>query len=125
MNSLYAELHAHSSYSFLTGASQPEDLVHRAAQLELSALAITDFDGFPGVVRFTRAARDHGISTVIGSELKFIHDSSQLLILTKNPRGYHKLSHEIGSALLASGKKGRRTMIWSLWRQLVITYGMS
>ncbi|QRV01418.1 error-prone DNA polymerase [Arcanobacterium phocisimile] len=104
--SAYAELHVHSTYSFLTGASQPEELVKRASELGLSALALTDFDGFPGVVRFTRAARDYAIPAVIGSELRMNHDNSQLLILAKNPGGYQQLSHEIGKALLASGKKG-------------------
>lgn len=45
----YAELHLHSAYSFLTGTSEPDELVKRATELELSALAITDYDGFPGL----------------------------------------------------------------------------
>ncbi len=56
----YAELHAHSAFSFLDGASQPEDLVAEAARLELSGLALTDHDGLYGVVRFAQAARDVG-----------------------------------------------------------------
>ena len=54
----YAELHAHSAFSFLDGASQPEDLVYEAARLGLRALALTDHDGLYGVVRFAQAARD-------------------------------------------------------------------
>jgi error-prone DNA polymerase len=53
----YAELHAHSSFSFLDGASSPEELVEEAARLGLEALALTDHDGFYGVVRFAEAAR--------------------------------------------------------------------
>lgn len=65
----YAELHAHSAYSFLDGASMPEELVSEAARLGLEALALTDHDGLPGVVRFAEAARIAGLPTVIGAEL--------------------------------------------------------
>src|SRR5262249_32883035 len=52
----YAELHAHTNFSFLDGASHPEEMVEEAVRLGLSALAITDHDGFYGVVRFADAA---------------------------------------------------------------------
>ncbi|WP_280234976.1 error-prone DNA polymerase [Nocardia cyriacigeorgica] len=65
----YAELHAHSAYSFLDGASQPEDLVEEAVRLGLEAIAITDHNGYYGVVRFFEAAREWGIATVYGAEL--------------------------------------------------------
>lgn len=65
----YAELHCHSSYSFLDGASSPEDLVIRAVELGLSGLALTDHDGLYGVVRMAEAAEACGLSTIIGSEL--------------------------------------------------------
>mgnify|MGYP000214853849 CR=1 FL=1 len=53
----YAELHCHSHFSFLDGASSPDELVAEAVRLGLSALALTDHDGFYGVVRFAEAAR--------------------------------------------------------------------
>ena len=65
----YAELHAHSNFSFLDGASHPEELVEEAVRLGLEALALTDHDGFYGVVRFAEAARTLGLPTVFGSEL--------------------------------------------------------
>src|SRR5215217_1086137 len=65
----FAELHCHSHYSFLDGASSPEDLVAEAAGLGLSALAITDHDGMYGAVRFAEAAREAGMPTVFGAEL--------------------------------------------------------
>lgn len=65
----YAELHAHSAFSFLDGASQPEELAYEAARLGLSALALTDHDGLYGVVRFAQAARLVGLPTVFGAEL--------------------------------------------------------
>src|SRR3954466_10153987 len=54
---MYAELHCHSNFSFLDGANHPEELAEEAARLGLTALAITDHDGFYGVVRFAEAAR--------------------------------------------------------------------
>ena len=54
----YAELHAHSAYSFLDGAGTPEELVEEAARLDLRAIALTDHDGLYGVVRFAEAAKE-------------------------------------------------------------------
>jgi error-prone DNA polymerase len=65
----YAELHCHSSFSFLDGASHPDELVAEASRLELEALALTDHDGLYGVVRFFEAARELGMRTVFGSEI--------------------------------------------------------
>jgi len=65
----YAELHCHSNFSFLDGASYPEELVAEAARLELGALALTDHDGLYGVVRFAEAAKEVGVLTVFGAEL--------------------------------------------------------
>ncbi|HEX5741222.1 MAG TPA: PHP domain-containing protein, partial [Pilimelia sp.] len=65
----YAELHAHSTFSFLDGASHPEELAEEAVRLGLSALAVTDHDGFYGVVRFAEAARALGMPTIFGAEL--------------------------------------------------------
>ncbi|MEM9039802.1 MAG: error-prone DNA polymerase [Actinomycetota bacterium] len=65
----YAELHCHSNFSFLDGASHPEELAVEAARLGLEALAITDHDGFYGVVRFAEAARKVGLGTVFGAEI--------------------------------------------------------
>ncbi|MBX7160987.1 MAG: error-prone DNA polymerase [Acidimicrobiia bacterium] len=65
----YAELHCHSSFSFLDGASFPEELCTEAARLGLDALAITDHDGLYGAVRFAEAARAVGLPTVFGAEV--------------------------------------------------------
>ncbi|WP_370615029.1 error-prone DNA polymerase [Mumia qirimensis] len=65
----YAELHAHSDFSFLDGASSPEALVEEAVRLRLTGLALTDHDGFYGVVRMAEAAAMHGLPTVFGTEL--------------------------------------------------------
>src|SRR5204862_3238552 len=85
----YCELHAHSNFSFLDGASHPEDLVARAALLEMPALALTDHSGMYGAVRLwkaaqqtaTPAARDAGLEPVhpiIGIELTIPRDEREL-----------------------------------------------
>ncbi|MFJ2665037.1 error-prone DNA polymerase [Nocardia fluminea] len=71
----YAELHTHSAYSFLDGASQPEELVEEAVRLGLEALALTDHNGFYGTVRFAEAAREWGMPTVFGAELSLGTDA--------------------------------------------------
>lgn len=65
----YAELHCHSNFSFLDGASHPEELVTEAARLGLDALALTDHGGYYGIVRFAEAARTVGLPTVFGAEI--------------------------------------------------------
>ena len=65
----YAELHCHSTYSFLDGASQPEELVLRAVELGLEALALTDHDNLCGALVFAQAARELGVRPITGAEL--------------------------------------------------------
>jgi len=65
----YAELHCHSNFSFLDGASHPEQLAEEADRLGLEALALTDHDGLYGVVRFSEAAKAVGLPTVFGAEI--------------------------------------------------------
>jgi error-prone DNA polymerase len=66
----YAELHSHTNFSFLDGASHPEDLVERAVQLGYEALAVTDHDGFYGVSRFWQAAKETGLPVIYGVEIR-------------------------------------------------------
>src|SRR5690606_39203652 len=70
----YAELHCHSTFSWLDGASHPEELVTEAARLGLDALALTDHDGLYGVVRFAQAARAVGLPTVFGAEVTLVDE---------------------------------------------------
>jgi error-prone DNA polymerase len=70
MRAMYAELHCHTNFSFLDGASPAEDLVARAVELGLPALAVTDHDGLYGVVRFALAAEAAGIRPVLGVEIE-------------------------------------------------------
>src|SRR5919197_1559863 len=66
----YAELHCHTNFSFLDGASTGEDLVERAGELDLSGLAVTDHRGLYGVVRFVSAAESAGLHPVVGLEIE-------------------------------------------------------
>jgi len=93
----YAELHCHSSFSFLDGASNPEELVIRAKELGLSALAITDHDDFGGIVRFAYSARELEFPAIIGCELT-LEDDSHLILLVENEQGYRNLSYMLTQA---------------------------
>jgi len=119
----WAELHCHSSFSFLDGASSPGDLVAEAAARGLTALAITDHDGMYGVPQFAQAAsrlrlqRGIRIDTVFGAELSLDLPGGQsgvpdpvgrhLLVLARDPEGYRRLCRVISEAQLAGKEKGR------------------
>ena len=68
----YAELHCHTNFSFLDGASAADELVERALQLGLTGLAVTDHNGLYGVVRFASTAREAGLRPVIGVEIELL-----------------------------------------------------
>jgi error-prone DNA polymerase len=114
----YAELHCHSNFSFLDGASHPEELVEAASRLGLDAIALTDHDGMYGVVRFAEAAKELGMRTVFGTELSLGLSEPQngmadpegehLLLLATKQEGYHRLCRTITTGQLADGsEKGR------------------
>lgn len=112
----YAELHAHSAFSFLDGASTPEELVEEAARLDLRALALTDHDGLYGAVRFAEAAAELDMRTVFGAELSLGFEARterpdpagpHLLVLARGPEGYRRLSRQLAAAHLAGGEKGK------------------
>ena len=86
----YAELHCHTNFSFLDGASEPDELVARAVELGLSGLAVTDHGGLYGVVRFATAAREAGLRPVIGVEIELadaaVPDPAGVVIPVGRPR---------------------------------------
>jgi error-prone DNA polymerase len=124
----YAELHCHSTFSFLDGASHPEELAEEAARLDLSALALTDHDGFYGVVRFAEAARAVGVPTVFGSELSLgltkpqngmpDPEGTHLLVLARDPEGYARLASTISVAQLAGATKGKPIYDGIAWEEV-------
>ena len=113
----YAELHAHSSFSFLDGASGPAELVEEAERLGLHGLALTDHDGLYGIVRFAEAAEATAVKTVFGAELSLDLPAPQagvpdpvgrhLLVLAEGEEGYHRLAGALTHAQLAGREKGR------------------
>ncbi len=99
----YVELHCHSNFSFLDGASHPEDLVERAAQLGYRALAITDHNGLYGIVRFHQAAVAKGIEPIFGAEIT-LANGHHLVLLVKAAVGYANLSQMLSEAHLQNKK---------------------
>jgi error-prone DNA polymerase len=93
----YVELHAHSYYSLLDGASSPEALVRRASEVEMRALALTDHDALSGAIPFARAAQQYGIRPVFGVELT-LEDGAHLTLLVENESGWRNLCRLITHA---------------------------
>src|SRR6476661_7915547 len=93
----YVELHAHSAYSFLDGASQPEELAARAAELGYETLALTDHDGVYGSLEFAHAAKHLGVRPITGAEVT-LADESHVTLLVENARGYANLCRLLTAA---------------------------
>src|SRR5215216_859398 len=93
----YVELHAHSAYSFLDGASLPEELAVRAAELGYQALALTDHDGVYGSLEFAQAAKAFGVRPITGTEIT-LADGSHVTLLVESPRGYANLCRLLTAA---------------------------
>jgi error-prone DNA polymerase len=107
---VYAELVCRSNYSFLQGASHPEELVRRAAELGLSALAITDDDGFYGLVKAHLEAKQRQLQLIIGSRL-ILYGAPPLTLYAANTTGYARLSTWISESRLAH-PKGEAGLPW-------------
>src|SRR6478752_7157747 len=93
----YAELHAHSAYSFLDGASLPEELAARAAELGYEALALTDHDGVYGSLEFAHAAKALGVRPITGAEVT-LRDGSHVTLLVESAAGYANLCRLLTAA---------------------------
>ncbi len=124
---MYVELHCLSNFSFLRGASRPEELVARAAQLGYAALALTDECSVAGVVRAHVAAREHGLKLIVGAEFR-LDDGLRCVLLARNragygrlcrlitrgrrsaPKGQYKLTRNDFEELLAAGSSGTSSL---------------
>jgi error-prone DNA polymerase len=93
----YVELHAHSAYSFLDGASQPEELAARAAELGYEALALTDHDGVYGSLEFAYAAKHFGVRPLTGAEVT-LDGGTHVTLLVESARGYANLCRLLTAA---------------------------
>ncbi len=118
----YAELHCLSNFSFQRGASQPEELVERAAALGYTALAITDECSVAGVVRAHEAARKRGLQLLLGAEFQ-LAEGFTAVVLAHNLQGWGNLCQFITAARRAA-PKGQYQVAWqgagnqALWAQL-------
>src|SRR4051812_2568562 len=102
---MVVELHAHSAYSFLDGASLPDELAARAAELGYEALALTDHDGVYGSLEFAHAAKAFGVRPITGAEVT-LEDGCHLTLLVETPKGYSNLCR-----LLTEAHAGTRERI--------------
>jgi error-prone DNA polymerase len=93
----YVELHCHSAYSFLDGASHVEELAVRAAELGYGALALTDHDGVYGSLEFAHAAKAFGVRPITGSEVT-LAGGTHVTLLVESPRGYANLCRLLTAA---------------------------
>ena len=107
----YIELHACSAFSFLRGASFPEQLAETAAELAMPAMALLDRNGVYGAQRFSVAAREQNIRPIIGCELS-MEDGGILPVLVDNRNGYKNLCELLTEAHLRS-EKGKCAVRWN------------
>src|SRR5213082_3365463 len=107
----YVELHACSAFSFLRGASFPEQLAETAAELAMPAMALLDRNGVYGAQRFSVTAREHNVHPIIGCELS-MEDGTILPVLVANRTGYKNLCELLTQAHLRS-VKGECAVKWN------------
>jgi error-prone DNA polymerase len=123
----YAELHASSAFSFLNGASLPEDLIEEAARLAIPAVALVDSNGVYGAPRFYKAAKAAGIKALVGAEVVLAddesgtqkkkrqrsstHNASRLTLLVQNRAGYKNLCRLLTAGALGKSK-GEGSVTW-------------
>jgi error-prone DNA polymerase len=103
---LYAELHAHSAYSFLDGASLPEELAIRASELGYDAVALTDHDGVYGSLEFALAAKAFGVRPITGAEVT-LADGSHVTLLVESATGYANLCRLLTAAHAGTRAPGK------------------
>jgi error-prone DNA polymerase len=102
----YVELHAHSAYSFLDGASLPEELAARASELGHEALALTDHDGVYGSLEFAHAAKHLGVRPITGAEVT-VEDGAHVTLLCEDERGYRNLCRILTDVHAGTRPEGR------------------
>src|SRR5437879_4275281 len=99
----WVDLHVHSNYSFLDGASDVADLADAAVEQGLDALALTDTNGLYGAVRFANAAKARGLRPIFGAELE-LQDMGHVILIARDRQGWTSLCRTISAAQLAGEK---------------------
>jgi error-prone DNA polymerase len=102
----YVELHCHSAFSFLDGASHPEELAARAAELGYEALALTDHDGVYGSLEFAHAAKAFGVRPITGAEIT-LDGGAHVTLLVESREGYGNLCRLLTAAHAGTRRPGR------------------
>jgi error-prone DNA polymerase len=105
----FAELRAHSNYSFLQGASFPFELAQKAAELEMPALGLTDYGGVYGAVKFVEACRHFRVKPVLGAELEV--DGEHLALIARGKQGWSNLCRVLSHAHRDQPKGEARTTL--------------
>lgn len=131
----FTHLHGHSTFSFLEAIGKPAAIINKAKELWMSAIAITDYNGMYGMVKFYQIAKDVGIKPIIGVELGFVMDiNSQIpdqhigniVIIAKNKEGYQSLM-ELTSFANKEGIKGKPKIdlqaLKTFWREIICLFG--
>lgn len=132
---MFTHLHGHSTFSFLEAIGKPAAIVNKAKELWMDAIAITDYNGMYGAIKFYQLAKDAGIKPIIGVELGFVMDiNSQLseqqiwniVIIAKNKEGYQSLM-ELTSFANKEGIKGKPKIdlqaLKRFWREIICLFG--
>src|SRR5689334_20889224 len=109
----YAELHCHSAYSFLDGASPPDELLAEAHRLGYPALALTDKNGIYGSLAFAHAAQPLGIQAITGAEVT-LTDGSHVVLLAETAGGYANLCRLLTEAHLGAERLDPRLPLTSI-----------
>jgi error-prone DNA polymerase len=99
----WVELHTHSNYSFLDGASDVDGLAEAAVEQGLDALALTDTNGLYGAVRFANAAKERGLRPIFGAEIQ-LQDLGHVVLIARDRQGWTSLCRTISAAQLAGEK---------------------
>ena len=102
---MYVELHAHSAFSFLDGASLPDELALAAAELGYDAFALTDHDGLCGSMEFAQAAAGIGLRAIHGAEMA-LEDGRHVTLLVEDATGWRNLCHIVTAAHVHDRDKG-------------------
>ena len=113
---MYAELHAHSAFSFLDGASLPDELAAAAAELGYSAFALTDHNGLSGSMEFAQAAKGLGLKAIHGAEVD-LDDGRHLTLLVDTQEGWRNLCRILTRAHAHTRDHGRAAAVASRWRR--------
>ena len=132
---MFTHLHGHSTFSFLEAIGKPAAIVNKAKELWMDAIAITDYNGMYGAIKFYQLTKDTGIKPIIGVELGFVMDiNSQvpqqqignIVLLAKNKEGYQSLM-ELTSFANKEGIQGKPKIdiqaLKKFWKEIVCLFG--